>query len=91
VTLRDALATALASHDDPDFGYPAGWAPADFADAILADPTFRIALTASVAVATETVKVALGAVVWYDDHEGGEKACEWLTATIVARMLGETS
>jgi hypothetical protein len=81
MTLRDELATALASHDDPDFGYPAGWAPTDFADAILADPAFRAALTDAIDAALDEP--------WHSLDPFGDG--EVTGAAIVARMLGETT
>ena len=81
MTLRDALAVALHEQDDPDFGYPAGWTPIEFADAILSDPAFRAALTEAVgdALYCEGLQVR--------SYEGPWLTADEVSAAIVARML----
>jgi hypothetical protein len=77
-SLRDALATALHVVWDGDVCVKQ-------ADAILADPAFRAALTEAISDAAHDARY--GSIGWYDDHDGGDKGCLWLARAIVARML----
>lgn len=81
--LRDALAAMLLDQ----FSYPADdmddddWD--DEADAILADPAFRQALTESIAEA-----IGAGALYrWEQQKDSADRAA----VALVARMLGETT
>jgi hypothetical protein len=87
MTLRDALATALHRHDPMSLPllvgdlYP-------LADAILADPAFRAALTESIAKALHNANVP--------EHFGGpspvdSSCCVDDAAAVIAAIEGETT
>jgi len=88
--LRDALAagarTALA-HDDELHGPECSCVV--LADAILADPAFRAALTESIAEALYVKNMSVRGS--QPNTSGGYLTADEVAAAIVAQMLGETS